>query len=127
MTLGDEVINSSKTRDEALAKLWEKRKTSDGGDPELFGKLEQAELLVKQVPIINVTSALELSVSEWSKVADKINTLLKQKVFLEVKSDPSLIAGCLVIWQGKIFDYSLRATMSAKKKEFKELVHAGLT
>lgn len=47
-------------------------------------------------------------------------TFSKPGMVLDIKYDPTLIAGCALVWKGVYKDYSLRAKIDQKKEEILE-------
>ncbi len=123
MDLASQIIDSCATREEALSKLWSERKKYDGQDSELFEKLEDAEKTIKQVQVVNLSVPIGLDIDEIIQIAQKAQVVFGQKVFLEIRVDPSLMGGCVFVWKGLVYDYSLKKTIQDKRKEFKEILN----
>lgn len=108
------------TREEALTALWKDRATFEKEDRlEDFEKLEKE---IKGTPVLNLMVAVDFSFSEVSDILHKVKTLFDMNVFLDLRVDPSLIGGCVLIWNGNVYDYSLKKTIAEKRGEFKKLL-----
>lgn len=109
------------TREEALTALWKDRTTFEKEDRlEDFEKLEKE---IKSTPILNLTVAVDFSLGEIEDILQKVKTLFDKNVFLNLRVDPGLIGGCILVWNGTVHDYSLKKTIMEKRGEFKKLLN----
>ena len=99
------------TREEALTQLWDKRGEFEKEDK--LEEFEQIEKQIKQIPVLNLTVAVDLNQDDLVKIREK--ACLGR--FLDIRLDPTLIGGCVLIWKGQVFDYSVRKAITDKKKE----------
>lgn len=104
------------TREEALTELWDKRGEFEKNDE--LEKFEQIEKQIKQMPVLTISVVVDLNQEDLVKIREKIGL----DRFLDIKIDPTLIGGCVLIWQGEVHDYSVKKSIAEKKREFRDLV-----
>src|SRR3990167_5944360 len=105
------------TREEALTQLWDKRGEFEKEDK--LEEFEQIEKQIKQIPVLNLTVAVDLNQDDLVKIREKAVGAIHESplLFLDARLDPTLIGGCVLIWKGQVFDYSVRKAITDKKKE----------
>lgn len=113
------------SRDQALAKLWAKRNEFE--DQDKLKEFEQLENEIKQVAILNLTVAFDLTQEEMLEISLRIRKMFKKNLFLDLRVDPKLIGGCSFVWEGVVHDYSLKKTMLEKRPEVMRFVNSVFT
>src|SRR3990167_4327202 len=54
------------------------------------------------------------------QIGQKTRIIFSQLLLLDIKYDPSLIAGCALVWKGILRDYSLKAKIEQEKAQILE-------
>ncbi|MBI4009338.1 F0F1 ATP synthase subunit delta [Candidatus Roizmanbacteria bacterium] len=80
----------------------------------LFNDLENQ---IKKLPTLTIYLTFETDDQTLSQIGEFIRETLNPSLMLDVKLDPSLIAGAALSWKGVYRDYSLRAKLEEKKGE----------
>lgn len=83
----------------------------------IFSDLEKQVSSLKTLTIYLTFEPDDLSLSQMGNFARK---LFGNSLLLDVKYDPSLIAGTAFAWKGVYKDYSLRAKIGSRKTEILE-------
>lgn len=117
----NDYINYSKTKEEALKMLWSDREKFEELDK--LDQFEEMEKEIKEVPVLNLTLALEFSDTELLEIYKKVREVFETLMFVNFSVDPNLIGGCVVIWQGKVYDWSIKKSIVDKRKEFLEILY----
>ncbi len=108
------------SRSEALNDLWSRRDEFEKND-----KLEEFEALekeIKEVPTLTVDMVFEPNQKETLELLERTRKIFDFDVFLDLRINPSLIGGCVLVWNGMVFDYSIKKAMKEKRPEFKQLI-----
>lgn len=113
-------IEGSITRDEALGALWDKRSWFEEKDK--LSEFEELEKAIKTVPVVNLTVAVSLSSEEVAEVLERIKKMFKKEIFLELRIDPNIVGGLIIVWKGMVLDYSVRKVILEKKREVSEMI-----
>jgi len=108
------------TREEALSALWKEREKFEQDDR--LEEFEELEKKIKMAPVLNLSVAIDFSSGEISEILEKSREMFNKELFLNVRVDPGLIGGCVVIWNGVVQDYSLKKTIGDKHGEFRKLL-----
>lgn len=72
----------------------------------------------ENVSVAKVTSSVELTDEEQSKLKEKLETTYNKKVILDIKVDKTLLCGIVVEIDGKIIDKSIKKSL----KDIKEVI-----
>lgn len=80
----------------------------------VFADLESQ---LNKLPILNIYLTFEPDQSTISSIGARSRKLFGSTLLLDIKFDPSLIAGAALVWKGIYKDYSLRAKIEEKKTE----------
>lgn len=80
---------------------------------ELENEINQLQTLILYLPFEVTAEALE-------KIGQKARILFNPSLVLDIKYNPSLLAGCALVWKGIYKDYSLKAMIEARKMEILE-------
>lgn len=79
--------------------------------PRIHAEYETRMLEHQGLVRVEVTSATNLDSSQRRKLTEKLKSLLKKEVILEVKTDESLLAGFRLKFQDTVFDVSLKGKL----------------
>lgn len=81
---------------------------------QIFENIE--EEILKISPLV-VYIPFEMPAENLSEFGSYLKGSFGSKILFELRYDPTLIAGCALVWKGQLKDYSLRARISESKKE----------
>lgn len=82
----------------------------------LHEKLNEIAKMAQDLPTIVINLSVEPTEREISDIGSKVRATFKDNFLINIKIDPSLIAGCSLVWEGVIKDYSLRAKIEEQKQ-----------
>ncbi len=88
----------------------------------LVEMLDQFEEMVQDEQnrvVASVTSAKELTAEERSRLLDTLTRSTQKEVILDTKIDPSLIGGLVVRVKDKVYDNSIRSSLTQLSKHLK--------
>lgn len=80
---------------------------------ELEKKISQLQPLTLYLPFETNDEAIKL-------IGELTRKLFNPKLLLDIKYNPTLLAGCALSWKGTYKDYSLKATIEGRKTEILE-------
>lgn len=86
----------------------------------LHEKLNEIAKMTEELPTIVINLPIESTEREISDIGSKVRTTFKDNYLIDIKIDPSLIAGCSLVWEGVIKDFSLRAKIEEQKEAILE-------
>ena len=90
--------------------------------------IEALEKQVKSIQPLIIYLPFEIPEGEVVRIGMKIRTDLGKNLLLNFKVDPTLIAGCAIVWNSQLRDYSARARINQNKPQIlsiiKEYIHA---
>lgn len=75
------------------------------------------EAHINKLPTLTVKLPFEPDSSTTAAIGAHSRKLFDPTILLDIKYDPSLIAGAGLVWKGIYKDYSLKAQVEAKKEE----------
>ena len=70
----------------------------------------------KQIEAIEplfITIAVQLPEEKLAEIAGRLRKTYGSKFLFEFKIDPLLLAGCQLVWKGKLVDYSFKSKLAA--------------
>lgn len=82
--------------------------------------LNEMEKLAQNLATIVINLPIEFTEKEIFDIGSKARNIFKNNWLIDIKIDPSLIAGCSLVWDGVIKDYSLRAKIESEKQAILE-------
>lgn len=85
----------------------------------IMTEVEQTVLKINPLTIY-LPALVDESLEE--QIGQKARSLFKPDLMLELKTDPGLIAGCSLIWNGIYHDYSLKAQINQRKTEILNII-----
>ena len=116
---GGENKNNNKFRSEDL--IWLESMPADflkGITVENLEKtFEQLETQVKTLKSLAILVPTELPPKTIAEITNKLRKDYGPNFFIEIKIDPNLIAGCALVWNGSLRDYSLKAKIDEMRPE----------
>ena len=83
----------------------------------IFEDLEQH---IQKIPVLTIYLTFEPDDAAISQIGTFARKTYSSTFLLDTKLDPSLIAGCALVWAGRKKDYSLRVKIEEKKGEILE-------
>lgn len=86
----------------------------------LHEKLNEIAKMAKDLPTIVINLPIEFTEKEIFDIGSKVRTTFKDNFLIDIKLNPSLIAGCSLVWEGVIKDFSLRAKIEEQKQAILE-------
>lgn len=72
---------------------------------------------LKKIPTLTLILPLELPENQTAILGKWIREKFQKSLLIEFKTDPSLIAGCVIIWNGLSKDYSMQARIKSQQEE----------
>lgn len=81
---------------------------------DIFKQLEEQTKLI--TPLIIYIPA-DLPEEEIAKLSTNLRQNYGQNTIMDIKLDPTLLAGCALVWKGVYKDYSLRAKIAEEKDQ----------
>lgn len=75
---------------------------------------------IQQLPILTMYLTFEPDEITSSQIGSFARKTFGPNLLLDIKLNPALIAGCSLVWKGRLRDYSLKARLDEKKKEILE-------
>ncbi|OGE27009.1 hypothetical protein A3H85_01245 [Candidatus Daviesbacteria bacterium RIFCSPLOWO2_02_FULL_40_8] len=94
----------------------------------IYQMIEALEKQVKSIQPLIIYLPFEIPEGEVVRIGMKIRTDLGKNLLLNFKVDPTLIAGCAIVWNSQLRDYSARARINQNKPQIlsiiKEYIHA---
>lgn len=82
--------------------------------------LENLEKQIGELPTLTMYLTFEPDEATISQIGNFTRKTFGPDNLLDIKHNPALIAGCSLVWKGRVKDYSLRARMEEKKGEILE-------
>lgn len=79
---------------------------------EVQNYLEQITESIKKTPVINITVAFRPKQSTTQKIYDWISLRLRKPVLLNFKVEKQIIAGAIIEFKGKYFEYTLHKSLN---------------
>lgn len=76
--------------------------------------LTEVKQVVAELPEMDITVAHELTVTEYSALAEKVRQVAGRPLVLSVSINPFILAGMQLSFGGKYGDYSLRRRLEAE-------------
>ena len=74
--------------------------------------LKKIKLNLAQIKFVEITLAIVPSQKLIEKISNYLNQSINQKIALDIKIDQSIIAGAVVIFEGKYHDGSVRSKLN---------------
>lgn len=72
--------------------------------------------ILKIIPLV-IYTAFEVSPNQIKELSGFIKEKFGENMLIELRYDPTLIAGCALVWKGNYKDYSLRSRIEESKRE----------
>lgn len=79
--------------------------------------LTELETKISQVQPLTVYLPFEVNDEAIKLIGGMARKLFNPKLFLDIKYDPTLLAGCALSWKGIYQDYSLKKKIEERKTE----------
>lgn len=83
---------------------------------------EQIESKIESLPTLIIYFAFELTPEQSQEVGNYLRKRYGPYFVFDSKHDPSLIAGCALVWKGVYKDYSLRAKIAENHDAILEVI-----
>ena len=83
----------------------------------VYEKLDSLEKEINNIKPLTIYLAFEIPDEETETLGTYLRREIKPDLVFDVKLDPSLIGGCALSWKGIYKDYSLRASIQAKREQ----------
>lgn len=74
----------------------------------------------KQLKSLGIIIPVEFPQDQVKLLGEKVRSSFGQNFLIDIKLDPSLIAGCALVWNGVMKDYSIRAKIDESKQTILE-------
>lgn len=82
----------------------------------------QTEEKIRQIESLTLYLARVFSEDDLAKIGQKLRKDWGQDFLMEIKYDPSLVAGTKLVWKGQMKDYSLKTLINQKKDQFLKII-----
>lgn len=83
----------------------------------LSGQMTALENKIKELQLLTLYLPFEANEETIKILGSMTRQLFQSQPLLDIKHDPTLLAGAALVWQGVYKDYSLRARIEEKKVE----------
>ncbi len=80
---------------------WEKRELVESG-------LEELKERVTELKVVTLHVAINLEMNRWKRVAQWFRQTVNEKVLLEIVVDESLLGGVVILYEGRMKEFSLK-------------------
>lgn len=91
----------------------------------VYQMFEELEQTIKKIEPLTLYLPFELPENELAKIGAQLRHDFGQNFLMEVKIDPSLLAGCALIWKGVYKDYSLKRKIEENRQKILETLKGG--
>lgn len=120
----NEFINKKgELRDEFNALMaWDYPFYSQFNKENVYTLLKQIEKEAEKLPVITVYLPFALPIFEIPKLGRWLRENVTGNILAEIKTDPSLIGGCSVAWNGTYRDFSLRFYIEKHKGTIQKVI-----
>lgn len=83
----------------------------------IYPIFDQIEAEVKKLSSLVIYLPLEIPDQEIINLGTKLRSDFGEKFIFEIRLDPTLIAGCALVWKGMYKDYSLKAKIAENRAQ----------
>lgn len=83
--------------------------------------LDALEQTIVDIKPLVIFLPFELPLGELHALGSKIRSMLGPKFLIDIKLDPSLIAGCALVWGGVYKDFSIKAKIEGQRSEILDI------
>ena len=104
-------------KDEAFLKSLPESFFNEFNKDNIYNLLNDLENRIKKLPSLTIYLTFETDDQTLSQIGEFARKTYNPSLMLDVKLDPSLIAGTAFSWKGVYKDYSLKAKLAEKKEE----------
>lgn len=77
--------------------------------------LKEVKSAVEKIDILVLFTAVELTTEGYNEVIKKVRSLTNKHLLIDFRLDPTLVAGCSLIWKGVYKDYSLKSRIEKNR------------
>lgn len=81
---------------------------------QILGDIDTA---AKKLPVLTLYIPADLPDEEIDKLGLHIRNLIGKTILIDIKLNPSLLAGCALVWNGIYKDFSIKEAIDQKKEE----------
>lgn len=108
---------SSHNSDIAWIKSLDQNILSSINSSNLNEVFDQLETEVKRINVLTVYLPVDFDEDQQNQIGLYVQNNFSQKPLIDIKLDPTLIAGCALVWNGIYKDYSLRKRIQDNKEK----------
>ena len=83
-------------------------------------QISALENKIKELPLLTLYLPFEASEEAIRIIGSMTRQLFQSQLLLDIKYDPTLLAGVALVWKGVYKDYSLRSRIEERKKEISD-------
>lgn len=125
----NEFINKrGELRDEFNALMaWDYPFYSKFNKENVYDTLGQLEKEASKLPVVTIYLPFALPIFEAPRLGKWLRENIAGNIVAEIKTDPALIGGCSVVWNGTYQDFSLRFYIEKHKGTIQKVVGEYLT
>lgn len=85
-------------------------------------EVAKSEEEIKNMALLTLYIPIDLSYKEIAEIGEKLRKDYKEEFLLDLRVDPTLIAGCALVWKGKMRDFSFKRKLQEKHDELRKLI-----
>jgi len=94
-------------------------------DKENFYRLfQESENEAENFPILVLYLPVSFSLKELALFGKWFRENLDENIFLDIKVDNSIVAGCMFVWKNRLYDLSLKKMLNEKKNEIVKRINS---
>lgn len=90
-----------------------------------YDQLERITALAATMPVLTITVAVPFALAQVDAIGLWARRSVDQKILVECITDPALGAGCQVVWQEHLHDYSFAERIAGKREALLARIEAG--
>ena len=83
---------------------------------------QKVETWLKNLEPLILSLPAKLSTEQLSKIADRIRQEFGKDFLFELRYQPELIGGVVLIWKGKYYDYSFKKKLKDHDEQIKKII-----
>lgn len=125
--LNEFIDQKKESRDEFNAlNAWDYPFYSRFNKENVYENLKEIEKEAEKLPVITIYLPFNLPIFEAPKLGKWLRANIDPKILAEIKSDPSLIGGCSLVYKGEYRDLSLRFYIEKHKEAIRKVLESYL-
>lgn len=79
--------------------------------------LKELQAETEKINILVIFTAVALNEESTDEVVKKVRLMISNQILVDFRLDPTLVAGCALIWKGVYKDYSLKSRIEQNREQ----------